>query len=49
MANHQPTPTDIDPASLTHAQKFWTEFTKYSTWSVLGIVVILILLALFVA
>ena len=50
MADHNhSTPADVDPAALSHAESFWSSFAKYSTWSVLGCVAILILLALFVA
>lgn len=48
MANNHPTP-DVDPATLAQIEHFWSAFTKYSTWSVLGVIAIVVLLALFVA
>ena len=48
MASPTP-PSDIDPNHLAHSQHFWSSFTKLSTYSAIGVVVILILLALFVA
>lgn len=47
--HHHSTPADADPAAISQAERFWASFTKFSTWSVLACVAILILLALFVA
>lgn len=49
MADHSQNPNDVDPHIVAHAQSFWTGFMKVSNLSILGVIIILILLALFVA
>lgn len=49
MASSPPNPHDVDPNAVAHAQSFWTGFMKVSNLSIIGVIVILILLALFIA
>ena len=49
MAQHAPAPHDVDPKAVASAQYFWQRFSKLSMYSALGVVVILVLLALFIA
>ena len=38
---------DADPQELEKAQSFWNDFTKFTTYSVIAIIVILLAMALF--
>jgi uncharacterized membrane protein len=45
MAQHQP--VDIDPHQAEQATRLWHHFTQWTKWSIVGIVVTLILMAIF--
>ena len=45
MANHQP--VDIDPQQLQRASQGWNIFTQSTKWTVIGVAITLILMAVF--
>ncbi len=45
--SHSPTTHEVDPATLQHVQTFWSGFTRYTTFGVLGVVAVLVLMAIF--
>ncbi len=47
MGNHPHTPVDVDPQALADTRAFWAGFTSMAKYSIIAIVVILGLMAVF--
>ena len=48
-SHHDQAPVEVDPHAVRDAQNFWSNFTQLTTYSVAVIIVILALMAYFVA
>ena len=48
-SNHDHAPADVDPQAVKTAHDLWSNFTQLTTYSVIAIIIILGLMAAFVA
>ncbi len=49
MGNHSSTPVEIDPQALRESRTLWVNFMTITKYGVIGVIVILALMAAFVA
>lgn len=45
MADNAHGDQTVTPAEFERAQRFWSDFTKFTTYSVLGVVALLVVMA----
>ncbi len=48
-SHHEHAPGEVDPQAVRDAQKLWHNFTQLTTYSVIAIIIVLGLMAAFVA
>lgn len=49
MGNQNHQPVDIDPEILRESRSLWSNFTKATTYGVVAVAIILVLMAVFLA
>ena len=49
MGNHSHEPVDVDPQTLRESRELWGNFTKATTFGVIAVIIILALMAIFLA
>ncbi len=49
MGNHSNTPADVDPQALQDSKKLWANFTATTKYGVIAVIIVLALMAAFVA
>lgn len=49
MGNHSNTPVEVDPQALKESRNLWENFTCATKYGVIGVAIVLILMAVFLA